>query len=443
MTQKSSPWLDWCLGVACAGMLCLILSACHDITSLEQESPSRVKAEDLEKPENASLLVTSAVGDFECALNDYIVAAGAVSDELANSNLANILWDFDRRTIVPTLANYSTDACDDGNPTVYTVLSTARFDADKAVSLLDGWTDEQVPNRTALIGVAATYAGYSLVLLGEGMCSAALDVGPELTPTQILTEAEARFTRAIDAAAAALTTAPTAGDSLSINSSLNLALLGRARARLDLGNKPGAGADAALVPAGFVATASRSSTKTQRENLIFTSLYRDLTFTVDVPFRDLTFGGVPDPRVTVTDLGTTGADQATEIFAPAKYTSIDAPIVVGKWEEAQLILAEANLAAGDVGGAVSIINTLHTNAGLPSYGGGTPEEVLAQIIDERSRELFLEGQRLGDIIRYGVPLYPAPGTPFAVGAGTSGEYGTQVCFPLPTVERNNNPNIPD
>ena len=432
MTQKSSAWLDWCLGVVCAGMLCLILAACHDITSLEQESPSRVKAEDLEKPENASLLVTSAVGDFECALNDYIVAAGAVSDELANSNLANILWDFDRRTIVPTLANYSTDACDDGNPTVYTVLSTARYDADKALSLLDGWTDEQVPGRTGLIATAASYAGYSLVLLGEGMCSAALDVGPELTPAQILSEAEARFTRAIDAATAA-------GD----DQTLGLALLGRARARLDLGNKSGAGADAALVPAGFVATASRSSTKTQRENLIFTSLYRDLTFTVDVPFRDLTFGGVPDPRVTVTDLGTTGADNATEIFAPAKYTSIDAPIVVGKWEEAQLILAEADLAAGDVGGAVTIINTLHTNAGLPAYGGGTPEEVLAQIIDERSRELFLEGQRLGDIIRYGVPLYPTPGTPFAVGAGTSGEYGTQVCFPLPTVERNNNPNIPD
>ncbi|HEX6405879.1 MAG TPA: RagB/SusD family nutrient uptake outer membrane protein [Gemmatimonadales bacterium] len=443
MTQKSSTWLDWFLGVACAGMLCLILAACHDITSLEQESPSRVKASDLEKPENAALLVKSAVGDFECALSDYIVAAGAVSDELANANLVNLLWDFDRRTIVPTLSNYSTDACDDGNPTVYTVLSTARFDADKALALLDGWTDEQVPGRTGLIATAAAYAGYSLALLGEGMCSAALDVGPELTPTQILTEAEARFTRAIDAATAALTTAATAEDSLGLNSTLNLGLLGRARARLDLGNKPGAGADAALVPPGFVVTATRSSTKTQRENLVFTSLYRDLNFTVDVPYRDLEFGGVPDPRVTVIDAGTTGADAATEIFAPTKYASIDAPIAVGKWEEAQLILAEADLAAGDAGGAVSIINTLHTNAGLPSYGGGTPEEVLAQIIDERRRELFLEGQRLGDIIRYGLPLYPAPGTPFSVGAGTSGEYGTQVCFPLPTVERNNNPNIPD
>ncbi|MBA2458981.1 MAG: RagB/SusD family nutrient uptake outer membrane protein [Gemmatimonadales bacterium] len=63
--------------------------------------------------------------------------------------------------------------------------------------------------------------------------------------------------------------------------------------------------------------------------------------------------------------------------------------------------------------------------------------MMSQIIEERRRELFLEGHRLGDIIRYGLPLFPAPGTPFYVG----GEFGTQVCFPLPAVERDNNPNI--
>jgi starch-binding outer membrane protein, SusD/RagB family len=183
--------------------------------------------------------------------------------------------------------------------------------------------------------------------------------------------------------------------------------------------------------------------KTQRENRVFTTFYRDLIATVDVPFQDANFAGTPDPRAEVIDLQTPGADGVTEVFASTKYPSIDSPIPVARWEEAQLILAEADVAAGDVGGAVNIINTLHTNAGLPSYGGGTPEEVMTQIIEERSHELFLEGQRLGDIIRYGLPLYPAPGTPFSIGAGTSGEYGTQVCFPLPAAERNNNPNIPD
>jgi hypothetical protein len=434
MRHRSSQLMEWWrlagVGAALAGVFCLTLAACSDITSLKQEAPGRINAGDLEQPESAALLVESAVGDFECALGDYIVAAGAVGDELANANLANRIWDFDRRTILPTNTVYSTGSCDDGDPTVYTTLSTARFDADNALRLLDGWTDEQVPGRVGLIATAAAYAGYSLVLLGEGMCSAALDVGPELTPAQILTEAEARFTRAIEAATAA-------GD----DQTLNLALIGRARARLGLGNLAGAGADAALIPAGFLVDATYSGAKTQRENLVFTALYRDLLYTVDVPFRDVTFSGVPDPRVSVVDAGTTGADATVEIFQALKYPAIESPIPVARWEEAQLILAEADVAAGDVGGAVGIINTLHANAGIPAYGGGTPEEVMSQIIEERRRELFLESQRLGDIIRYGLPLFPAPGTPFPVGGTNTGVYGTQVCFPLPSVERDNNPNI--
>jgi starch-binding outer membrane protein, SusD/RagB family len=412
-------------------ILCLALAACDDLTSLDQEAPSRIPADSLERPENAALLVQSAIGDFECALANYVVAGGLVGDELLNSNLSNRLWDYDRRTILPINTVYSTVTCGD-DPTVYTVLSIARYDADNALRLLDGWTDAEVPDRTQLIATAAAYAGYSLVLLGEGMCSAALDVGPELTPAQLLTEAEARFTRAIEAATAV-------GDS----GILNLALVGRARARLGLGDRPGAAADAALIPAAFRVDATYSAAKPQRENQVYTFISQDLLGTVDVPFRGLEFGGVPDSRVAVIDAGIVGADEATPMFLPAKYSAFESPIRMASWQEAQLILAEAAVAGGDVDGAVSIINTLHTDAGLPPYAGGTADEVMNQVVEERRRELFLEGQRLGDIIRYGLPLSPAPGTPFSTGAGFSGTYGTQVCFPLPAVERNNNPNIPD
>lgn len=44
------------------------------------------------------------------------------------------------------------------------------------------------------------------------------------------------------------------------------------------------------------------------------------------------------------------------------------------------------------------------------------------------------------MIRYGLPPFPAPGTPFPIAGGF---FGDQVCFPLPAVERLNNPNIPD
>jgi hypothetical protein len=407
------------------------LAACRDLTSLEQETPSRIGAGDLDRPENATLLVRSAIGDFECALANYVVAGGLVGDELANANLTNRLWDYDRRTILPTNDVYSTARCGD-DPTVYTTLSTARYDADHVLGLLDGWTDAQVEGRIGLIATAAAYAGYSLVLLGEGMCSAAIDVGPELPPAQILAEAEARFTRAIDAATAA-------GD----DQILHLAILGRARARLDLGNRDGAAADATQIPQGFVVNATYSNAKDSRQNVVYNFMYQLLAATVDTPFRDVTFGGAPDPRVNVVDAGTAGSDNVTPIFLPAKYSAFETPIPIGRWEEAQLILAEADAAAGDASGAVGIINTLHANAGIPAYGGGTPSEVLAQVIEERRRELFLEGQRLGDIIRYGLALSPAPGTPFPVGDAVSGVYGTQTCFPLPAAERLNNPNIPD
>jgi starch-binding outer membrane protein, SusD/RagB family len=64
---------------------------------------------------------------------------------------------------------------------------------------------------------------------------------------------------------------------------------------------------------------------------------------------------------------------------------------------------------------------------------------MAQLVEERRRELFLEGRRLWDVRRLDLPLVPAPGEPYEIGGG---EYGAQRCFPLPDVERNNNPNIP-
>ena len=76
------------------------------------------------------------------------------------------------------------------------------------------------------------------------------------------------------------------------------------------------------------------------------------------------------------------------------------------------------------------------------YAGGTAAEVKAQIIEERRREFFLEGRRFGDVIRYNLSVVPAPGTPFKNGGTYGPGTGIQICFPLPDVERNNNPNIP-
>ena len=91
--------------------------------------------------------------------------------------------------------------------------------------------------------------------------------------------------------------------------------------------------------------------------------------------------------------------------------------------------------------AVAAINAARaTHPGLPAYDatGQTAAQVLTQLVEERRRELFLEGHRLGDLRRYKLPLLPAAGTAYTLAGGV---YDAQSCFPLPDVERINNPNI--
>jgi hypothetical protein len=114
---------------------------------------------------------------------------------------------------------------------------------------------------------------------------------------------------------------------------------------------------------------------------------------------------------------------------------------IASYAEAQLIIAENAASLGDLPGAVTAINNARARtAGVPPYvlpAGATAADVKTQIIEERRREFFVEGHRLGDLRRYGLTFLPAAGAPYQYG----GVYGTQTCFPLPDVERINNPNI--
>jgi hypothetical protein len=423
-------------GVArCVPALALALfaaGACTDASRiLDQEAPSRVDAGTLDNPAYATLLVNGAIGDFECAFANYIIATGLVGDELIDAQLGQAGWDYDRRTIFPSSIPYSTSQCGvTQSPGLYTPLSVARYQADNALKKLQGWTDAQVTNRQSLMAQAAVYAGYSLELLGEAMCSAAIDLGPEMTRAQLFAAAESRFGTAITAA----TTANNA-------SMLNAALVGRARARINQNNLTGARTDAVLVPDGFALNATYSATIARRENLVWSQMYRGFFSSVDPSFRGLTFGGVADPRVNIVDAAVLGQDRATPIFRQTKYPLISSPIPIARAAEAQLIVAEADLAAGNTTSPVNAINLLHTKANIPAYGGGTATEIKAQILEERRRELFLEGQRFGDIIRYNLTVTPAQGTAFKNGGNYGPGTGLQVCFPLPDVERNNNPSL--
>lgn len=406
----------------------LAVTACNSLDKiLSVDSPSRVIPSDLEKPANANVIVNSAVADFECAFGSYILVGGMVGEELHDASIQSQWWPLDKRTFGPSGSIYSSGGCSGGSGGVYVPLSTARWQAENALSLLDGWTDEEVPGRTGLIATSAAFAGYSYVLLAEGMCSAAVDGGPELSRNDLAQLADDRFTRAIAAAQEA-----------GIDSIYHLALVGRARARLDMGKKTEAAADAALVPDDFVWYATFGSEDPIRENQIFVRNRRSQNATVDTFYRALTFEGTPDPRVTIEyDPSRKAADGELPLYYETKYLGADSPIPLARSAEARLITAEVE--GGQT--AVDIINDLHDDVGLPHFSSTDPAEIMAQIIYERRAEFFLESQHLGDLIRYQLPLRPAAGEPFQAQKG--GVYGSQLCFPLPDVERLNNPNIPD
>lgn len=412
------------------------LAACAELTSLEQDAPSRVLSREVVTPENVELLVTSLISDYECALAAYIVTTAHIGDEFIDAQLSQAGWDYDRRTILPSFNTYSGIACGAAQVTgLYTPLQVARYQAQITLDALQGWTDEQVANRSLYAATAAAHAGYAITLLGESMCSAAIDLGPEMSRAELLALAEQRFTTAIDAAT-------TANNS----SVLNMARVGRARVRLAQNKTAEARADAVLVPAGFVreATYSAAPAPTRRQNIVNTQQFLGLFASVDTSFRNLTFGGVPDPRVQVSDAGRNGHDGTTRVWRADKYPAASSPIPIASYDEAQLIVAEIDAASGTptgIASAVAIINGLHSRVGLPPYAGGTAAEVLAQVREERRRELFLEGQRFGDIIRLDVTVRPLAGTPFAKGSNYGPDRGAQLCLPVPDLEKNNNPNF--
>jgi len=393
------------------------LAACG--TLLEVEAPSRILEQTLLQPSNASVLVAGAVADFECALGNFILTGGTLADEFADAQANAATWDIDRRTNFPATALYATGGC--GGFGVYTPLSIARFQADQALRLLEKWTDAEVPGRAALQAQAAAFAGYSYLLMGEMFCSCAFDLGAELQPAAVFALAEERFSRVISAAGAPADLR-------------NLALVGRARARLNQGKRTEAAADAALVPAGFVYTAKNTAAAGRAENRIFRFNNTNGTVTVDSQFRAQTLGGAADPRVNVTDAGRGGSLPTVRLFVQNKYRSLNDPIPMATWREAALIRAE--VAGGAT--AVQLINQLRTAANLPAYAGTVEAEIQAQVREERRRELFLEGHRLYDTIRFNLPLVPAAGAPFPNGGGT---YGNNKCLPLPDVERLNNPSM--
>lgn len=413
-TVTVSGWWKAATG-ALTGVALLGSVGCESL--LEVDLPGQVTDDQLGSPSLAATMVVSALGEFECSLGRQVTSTGILTGEYITSGIFLGLNTWGWRGVAEIKANDGNcpNSRADATYGYYTPLQSARFLAEDGYRRIEVFDDAEVTGKTGMLATLAVYAGYSYVLLAEGFCEMAIDNGPLMTPNEVLAGAEEWFTRALEHAQAA-------GD----NDIRNLSLVGRARARLVMGRKAEAAADAAQVTEGYVRWATASGAVPRRENYVFHKNVLNRFSSVGPGWRELSVGGAPDPRVPVAFTGGFGSDGFTEQWDQRKYTSASSPIRLASWNEAQLIIAEA------VGGqdAIDAMNRVRATYGLPPVDSGD----LATVLEERRREFFSEGHIHGDMVRHDLP--------FPSGFNHKGQiYQDLTCIPLPDVERLNNPNI--
>lgn len=411
-------------------------AACSDF--LVAENPGAIEADDLNSLGYVSLLANAPIFGFQSAFDDVAYWNGQLTDELVNRAVFVEEGQIDRRELYSDMSYLSVF--------MYGPMQRARFlgeDAARRLTVILG----DSASRDVRVARSLAYAGHAYVALGEMMCTTPIDRGVPKPPEDIFADAIARFEQAITISTAARTYAlgrtPPASTAAA-DSILNFALVGAARAALGRNDKAAAIAFASRVPANFVFWAYYSANSTAENNRTWNRLTAGssayLRFT---PFEAMT----TDPRVPRV-LGTTS--RAGTPLSPPSYSTFnnaipgadfraDVAVRIASGLEARYIIAEAE---GPTAATLLFVNERRAAGNQPpvTLAGA---ELMVELRDQRSRDFYLDNHRLGDLRRYkkyyNIDLFPKGPYP---GSTTGAVYNETVdCWPLPTSEINDNPNI--
>ena len=263
-----------------------------------------------------------------------------------------------------------------------------------------------------------------------------------LPPEELFRRGIARFDSAIATANAYKGTTTVAANIAAANDLINMSNVGAARAALKMGDLTKARAYAVLVPAGYEKLALYSANSVRENNQV----HRPAR-TAD-PFLGVhpTFLGLNDPRVPALGTARLGLN-SNPIFppqrpsqyagwSPSTVTTIDITtnMKFATHLEAQYVIAEAD---GATAATLAFVNTRRAvgNQAPVSLAGA---ELMAELRNQRARDFFLTGQRLGDLRRYlkaGIDLFPKGKYPVFTDF-----YGENKCFVVPLSEKADNPN---
>jgi hypothetical protein len=430
------------LKAAVAIVTIAMLAACNDF--LTAENPGAVEEPDVNDPAYINLIANGAIFGFQEANDDVVWWNAQFTDEIVNRAASSFIEEgqIDRRELYSDMTYIPAF--------IYSNMQRARFLGDDASRRLKLLLADSA-NTDLRVARSLAFAGYGRVVLGETFCVTPIDLGVPKTTEEMMTDAIANFQEAITIANAAKAKAqsrPTSAANtliiLGSDSVRNFALVGASRAAMNKNDKTAAAAFAAQVPADFVFNLWYSDNSTAQNNRTYNRITLGkngwLLFT---PFEAM----AADPRVprilTTSNAGTP--------LSPESYTTWNnnvvganfAPIMgmrIASGLEARYVIAEAN---GPVASTLTFVNERRA-VGLQPPVNLTGDALMAELRDQRARDFYLDGRRLGDLRRYkkyyNVDLFPKGPYP---GTTTGQIYNeTITCWPLPTNEINANPNIP-
>jgi starch-binding outer membrane protein, SusD/RagB family len=406
-------------GPILASVAALGLASCNmDVTN-----PSVIDAGTFDPTADGKTLALSAQTNFYIAFQSVALYGGLISDEL---------WTGAIRLQTNRLASRTFLGSDDINTDFFAPLSLAVASNENAVTALAKGAAADSDQNLAR---ASMNFAYSVELMAETMCSGVIQGGPELSDTQLLDTAVTAFTKAVSTA----TAAGAAGTDI-----VNESNVGLARTYLQLGDFTNAATTAALVPSDFVAnvvTTGNVSTQGTLGNQLFGST---ASGQLVAPERYR----VGDPRMPIDSITQAVATlNGLPSIIQTKFTSYADPIRLASGLEAQYIVAEATLlGGGGTAAALSLINTRRTAGGQSAYGGSTDNvSVLQELLNQRARDFWMEGKKLGDLRRNPSVSLPSVltdpvGAAFYTSVG-GGTFGDTFCAPIPPEETNANPNF--
>jgi hypothetical protein len=411
-------------------------SGCDSL--LNVTNPATFGDEDLNDPLLSPQVVNGVVARFQFMIDDLALNSAIITDEAVTGNNFETVQRVDLRQV---------DKNNSGD--VYTPLQLTRALADSGEARLKRVHGDSAARHIDIARVQA-YGAMTYTLMGEFLCAAPVEpTSGAVSPDSMFRIAIARSSAAIATVAAhrsswgATTRADSALRMARADSLVNLARVAGARAHLNLGEKTQAAALARQVPAAFEL---RSFYNDVNSTNIFQSSTSGTNRNLGV---DVAFRGLNDPRVRHSARDSTGHDQRTRLFTPRVSPSFSGynattpasftrstSIRVASGLEAQYIVAESE---GPTAANVAFLNSRREIGGQAALTSPTQAEFLTALIDQRRRDFFLDGHRLGDLRRYkrlyGLNFFPTGQHPTA----NRGAYGTSECFVPTTAEEVGNP----